>query len=54
MKLIKSIRLSEENHRRLIKLQGQIQAENEEATSMDDAIDALLTFYEIGTKKKRK
>jgi hypothetical protein len=51
--VIKTIRLSEDNHRRLIKLQGQIQADNEEATSMDDTIDVLVTSYEINKKKIR-
>jgi hypothetical protein len=54
IKEIKSIRLSEDNHRRLIKLQGQIQAEQEETTSMDDVIDILVTFYEISKKKSKK
>ena len=53
-KVIRSIRLSDDNHRRLIKLQGQIQAETEETTSMDDVIDILVTFYDINIKKKSK
>ena len=53
-KIIRSIRLSDDNHRRLIKLQGQIQADTEETTSMDDVIDILVTFYDISIKKKSK
>ena len=54
VKEIKSIRLSKDNYTRLIKLQGQIQAEQEETTSMDDVIDVLTTFYEISKKKSKK
>ncbi len=53
-KQVKSIRLSEDNHRRLIILQGRIQAEEEEITSMDDVIDILITSYEISGKKSKK
>lgn len=49
---IKSIRISEENHTKLIKLQGQIQMEREETTSMDDTIEILLLTYKMKTKRK--
>jgi len=52
--MVKTIRLSDDNHRKLIKLQGQIQAEKEETTSMDDVIEIILLTYKMKTKRKRK
>jgi len=52
--MVKTIRISEENHTKLIKLQGQIQAEREETTSMDDTIDILLLTYKMKTKRRKK
>ncbi len=49
---VKTIRISEENHTKLIKLQGQIQAEREEITSMDDVVEILLLTYKMKTKRK--
>ena len=48
--MVKTIRLSDDNHRKLIKLQGIIQAEKEESTSMDDVIEELVKVYR---KKQR-
>lgn len=53
-KEIKSIRISGDNHTRLIKLQGRIQNEEEVVISMDDVIDILVTSYELGPKKSKK
>ena len=53
-KQIKSIRISKDNHTRLIKLEGRIQNEEERVISMDDVIDILVTSYELGPKKNRK
>lgn len=50
--MIKTIRISEDNHTKLIKLQGQIQVEREEKTSMDNVIEILLLAYKM--KRKRK
>lgn len=51
--MIKTIRISrEELHKELKRLQGEIQAENGESTSMDDVIEVLLITYRMKTKRK--
>ena len=49
-KMVKTLRISDENHRDMMKIQGQIQAKSGEFTSMDDVIEKLVQTY----KKKRK
>ena len=40
-----TIRLSEENHKDLLKIQGQIQAKTGEFTSMEDVLTELIRMY---------
>ena len=40
--MVKTLRISEENHRDMMKIQGQIQAKSGEFTSMDDVIEELV------------
>ena len=47
--MVKTIRLSDENHRELLKIQGQIQARTGEYTSMDNVMAELVKNY----RKKR-
>jgi len=49
--MVKTLRISEENHRKLLKIQGQIQAKTGEFTIMDDVITELVEAYK---KKSRK
>ena len=48
--MVKTIRISDENHKELLKIQGELQAESGEFTSMDDAIAKMVEAY----KKKHK
>jgi len=48
--MVKTLRISDENHRDMMKIQGQIQAKSGEFTSMDDVIAKMVESY----KKKRK
>lgn len=48
--MVKTIRISDENHKELLKIQGELQAESGEFTSMDDAIAKMVDAY----KKKHK
>ena len=48
--MVKTLRISEENHREMLKIQGQIQAKSGEFTSMDDVITELVNTY----RKKHK
>ncbi len=48
--MIKTIAISEENHKELLKIQGELQAQTGEYTSMDDAIKAMVEAY----RKKHK
>lgn len=48
--MVKSIRLArDELHKELLKIQGQIQAQTGEFTSMDEVIEKLIKSY----KKKK-
>ena len=47
--MIKTLRISDENHKEMLKIQGQIQAQTGEFTSMDDVIAELTKIY-----RKRK
>jgi len=48
--MVKTLRISESNHRDMMKIQGQIQAKSGEFTSMDDVIAEMVKEY----KKKHK
>ena len=51
--MVKSIRLGrDELHTDLLKLQGKIQSETGETTTMDDVIEILLLTYKMKTKRK--
>jgi len=43
--MVKTLRISDENHRDMMKIQGQIQAKTGEFTSMDDVIAELVKIY---------
>jgi len=43
--MVKTLRISEENHRDMMKIQGQIQAKSGEFTSMDDVIAELVRNF---------
>lgn len=44
--MVKTIRLSnDELHRELLKIQGKLQAESGEFTTMDDVIETLVNEY---------
>ena len=47
--MVKTLRISNENHKEMLKIQGQIQAKSGEFTSMDDVIANLVKAF----KKKR-
>ena len=48
--MVKTLRISDENHIEMLKIQGQIQARTGEFTSMDDVIAEMIILY----KKKKK
>lgn len=48
--MVKTIAISGENHKELLKIQGEIQAQTGEYTSMDDTIAKIIDAY----KKKHK
>ena len=50
--MVKTIRLDDGIHKELVVVQGEIQMETGEVTSMSDVIDFLLTTYDISKKKK--
>ena len=43
--MVKTLRISDENHREVLKIQGQIQAQTGEFTSMDDVIQELVKSF---------
>lgn len=47
--MVKTLRISDESHKEMLKIQGEIQAKSGEFTSMDDVIEHLVKTY-----KKRK
>ena len=47
--MVKTLRISDENHKEMLKIQGKIQAESGEFTSMDDVIQHMVKSF-----KKRK
>ena len=48
--MVKTLRISDENHKDVLKIQGEIQAKTGEYTSMDDVIAELVRIY----RKKSK
>ena len=48
--MVKTIRISDTNHKELLKIQGELQAESGEFTSMDDTIAKIVDSY----RKRRK
>ena len=47
--MVKTLRISDENHIEMLKIQGEIQTKTGESTSMDDVIAELVKNF-----KKRK
>ena len=47
--MVKTLRISDESHKEILKIQGQIQAKTGEFTSMDDVIVELARSF----KKRR-
>lgn len=43
--MVKTLRISDENHKEVLKIQGQIQAQSGEFTSMDDVIEELVRTF---------
>ena len=43
--MVKTLRISEENHKNVLKIQGEIQAKTGEYTSMDDVIEELARAF---------
>lgn len=48
--MVKTLRISDENHKDVLKIQGEIQAKSGEYTSMDDVIAELVKSF----KKKSR
>jgi hypothetical protein len=47
--MVKTLRISDEKHKEMLKIQGEIQAKSGEFTSMDDVIEHLVKSF----KKKK-
>ena len=47
--MVTTLRISDESHRDMLKIQGELQAKSGEFTSMDDVIEFLAKAY----KKRR-
>jgi len=43
--MVKTLRISDSNHKEMLKIQGEIQAKSGEFTSMDDVIFELAKAY---------
>ena len=43
--MVKTLRISDENHTKMLKIQGKIQAESGKMTSMDDVVDELIKSF---------
>ncbi len=50
--MVKTLRISDEIHREVLKIQGQIQAQTGEFTSMDDVIEELVDTYRGKHRRK--
>jgi len=49
--MVKTLRISDENHVDMLKIQGMMQAKSGEFTSMDNVIEGLIQLW-IRRKKK--
>jgi len=43
--MVKTLRISDSNHKEVLKMQGEIQAKSGEFTSMDDVIVELVKIF---------
>ncbi|WP_157832423.1 hypothetical protein [Candidatus Nitrosotenuis chungbukensis] len=43
--MVKTLRISDENHKEMLKIQGEIQAETGKLTTMDDALAEMIKSY---------
>jgi predicted transcriptional regulator len=43
--MVKTLRISDENHKEMLKIQGEIQAQRGELTTMDHVIERLIRVY---------
>jgi len=43
--MVKTLRISDEMHKEVLKIQGEIQAKSGEYTSMDDVIEELVKAF---------
>jgi len=43
--MVKTLRISDSNHKEMLKVQGEIQAKSGEFTSMDDVVAELVKNY---------
>ena len=48
--MVKTLRISDSNHKEMLKIQGELQAKSGEFTSMDDVIADMVNAY----RKKHK
>ena len=48
--MVKTLRISDENHKEMLKIQGQIQAKSGEFTAMDDVIAELVKNFHTQAK----
>ena len=49
--MVKTLRISDEVHKEVMKIQGEIQAESGEFTSMDETISRMVTAYRKSHRK---
>ena len=49
--MVKTLRISDEFHKEVMKIQGEIQAESGEFTSMDETISRMVQAYRNNHKK---
>ena len=52
--MIKTLRISDDMHKEVLKIQGALQAFDGEYTSMDDTIGELVKCYKKNCKDKKK
>ena len=50
--MVKTLRISDANHKEMLKVQGEIQAKSGEFTSMDDVIAELVKSFKKSALKK--
>jgi predicted transcriptional regulator len=49
--MVKTLRISDEVHKEVMKIQGEIQAESGEFTSMDETISRMVQAYRKNHKR---